>query len=84
MQVFRAAAFTAGLLSPAIASATTCHATPGSYTDVDGDTVQPPCLRYNSPGRRNRDLQRRLAQLFAPPYWYVFPSRRRRGMGINN
>ncbi len=30
------------LLSPAIASATACHATPGSYTDVDGDTVHRP------------------------------------------
>lgn len=39
------------LLSPIAASASTCHATPGSYTDVDGDTVhRPVCVTTHQAG----------------------------------
>ncbi len=41
----------AALLSPVAASASTCHATPGSYADVDGDTVhRPECVTTHQAG----------------------------------
>ncbi|QAY95096.1 hypothetical protein CWB41_04605 [Methylovirgula ligni] len=50
--LLRAALVATCLLSPVIASAaTSCHATPGSYTDVDGDTVhRPVCATTHQEG----------------------------------
>jgi Protein of unknown function (DUF3761) len=49
--LIRAALMITALLSPAMASASTCHSTPGSYTDVDGDTVhRPVCATTHQAG----------------------------------
>jgi hypothetical protein len=42
MSLLRTALLLSALFLPTAALAATCHATPGSYTDVDGDTVHRP------------------------------------------
>lgn len=50
MRVLRAALI-AVCLCPLPVSAATCHATPGSYTDVDGDEVhRPVCATSHQAG----------------------------------
>lgn len=83
MQAIRAAQIAAFLL-PLPASATThCHATPGSYTDVDGDTVRRPVCATTHQAGETAICNDGSHQLFAPPRRYVFAPRRRRGMGVS-
>jgi hypothetical protein len=51
MKVLRIALLASALLTPAFAIASTCHATPGSYTNEDGQEVhRPVCTTTHQAG----------------------------------